>query len=72
MSLLSTFVFNVNYSPPLIRAREAAKSSAALLSTSTDLMGDPSVCHSEIIWRALRTLGEMSVRANAGLDIGKL
>lgn len=40
MSFLSTFVFNVNYSPPLITAREAAKSSAVLLSTSVDLLGD--------------------------------
>lgn len=40
MSFLSTFVFNVNYSPPLIRHREAAKSSAVLLSTLADLMAD--------------------------------
>lgn len=36
------------------------------------MMADPSVCHPEITQRALGALGEMWVRANAGLDIGKL
>lgn len=75
MSFLSSFVSNISYSPPLIRAREAAESSAALLSTLAGLLGDlgtmaePSVCIPEIMCRALGALCEMWVRAKAGLDI---
>lgn len=77
MSLLSTFVSNINYSPPLVRAREAAESSAVLRSTLADLLHDLGrsgwpLCHPEITWRALGPLIEMWVRANAGLDTGKL
>lgn len=36
------------------------------------MMAHPSLCHPEITWRALGALGEMWVRANAGVDIGKL
>lgn len=40
VSFLSSFVSSTHYPPPLIRAREAAKSSAALLSTLAGLLGD--------------------------------
>lgn len=39
-NVLDTFDFNINFSPSLIRARQAAKSSAAFLSTLADLLGD--------------------------------
>lgn len=40
VSFLSSFVSSISYPLPLIRAREAAKSSAALLSTLAGLVGD--------------------------------